>query len=962
MCDSGTDQTTSSQTQSTSLTGPALNAYNLAFQKATDAANSSYNPATESQVAGFTAPQKQAFQKVEDSQGIANPYIAQSSAYTASGASPVSATQIQHYLDPNTQNLIDDTQHDFDVQNQRQRSGVTGSARLQGSWGGDREAVASALTTEAQSRVQDPILAKMRSDAYAQALSAAQADQQRQLAASGQALAQGTTAQQTNNTDLASLYASGGLQQGQSQKQLDAATANAKAAEAFKYQQPQYLAGITGALGGFGTTTTGNSVSTPAQPNEWLQAAGLGLGALAAIPGLADGGRVDGFADGGTVPYAGVSYIPTMPVGGGFHAPALSMPQAPAAAPGGGLLDHMNDVLGAAKQFKGAGAGIAKIGDALRTNTTSNEGTAFLNPITTTTTPTGLGFLGFADGGTVPDMPDGVTIAGGDDRAGFVGSPVNADRMFETNDVTPAWTAGRAPEIQRAGFSVANSVPGQLGTSVQPGIAQPLPERVLSQAPINQIGTGYTAPVAELSRVEPPAAGGLRYAAQSPSSEKRESLLGQIVSGLGLNIGDVDNDPSLRQAVLATAGDLMAGGAPGGKGLGGFLRPLGHSVQVGQGTFNQREDKRREIALQADHLQAQAAQLALAQAKSPYEIGHLKAQTALTKQQIEAGKVVTIGTTIDQFGNKIEIKGVFNPETQKYDTIGGPSVGSGLPAQIDPGLTGEDALNAIRAISPADANTVKAMIDNKSDPPKGFAASKPYWQRLMSMARQVDGNFDEAKWPARVAAQKKFDSGAWADAKVAYNRAIQHVEELEKSVGELNNSNIPMVNGPYNAIAGRVSANREAAIKRFEIARNAVAGELAKAFKGSGSTSLKEIEDWKHDLDPGMSDKALRGGITKSLDLLYGAMEGVATGYGQALDKQVDPKTFLSPKAKAVMKRLTPNHFGELEGQSLENKAGAPSILDQIMQLPDGPVSVHGKSYMKRGTILTPMDQPAAGG
>lgn len=997
MCDSGSDQTTSSSTQTTSLTGPALDAYNLAFKKAQEAASSSYNPATGTTVAGFTAPQTQAFGDVQSTQGIQTPYIGKSADYTAAGAAPISAAQIQHYMDPNVQNVIDATQRDFDVQNQRQQSGVVGNARMQGSWGGDREAVAQALTAEAQNRVQNPVLAKLRSDAFTQALGAATGDQQRQLAASGQSLATGQAAGAANQTDLANLYASGGLQQGQDQKVLDAATTNAKQEEAFKYQQPQYLAGITGALGGFGSTTTGNSVSTPQQPNEWMQAAGLGLGALAAIPGLAEGGRVDGFAEGGAVPFGGVSYIPTMPAGGGFHAPQLSMPQAPAAPAETGLLGHMKDVMGAADQFKKAGAGINKIGDAMRTTTSPNEGTAFANPIATTVTPAGLdgnmnylgnaaagagldlsglatAFAGLATGGAVPgydtggEVPSGIMVGTMPDIGlspevlSLAGLDVPREPIPVVRGATDPFTSGpdkfaypgvpqpasfgaSAPTIKN--FDPGRSVQSQSGVFIDnegdqdipgPNDLPPMKDVGLSAPPMALIGAPYQAPA-------PATSAGIT--APSPAyappakPEGRGSALGQILSTIGIDPNVVDS-ASGKQGVLAMAASLMSGSAPGGKGLGGFLRPLGVAAQHGLTTANTRSDKDIEIQMRAQQLQREAAMLALAQAKSPYEIEHLKAQSDLTKQQTEAGKVVTIGSHIDALGNKIETKGVYDPVSKQYVPIGpsgGQTTGAGFGASQDPDVSGEDFLQTL----PAGIRARVKSIANYEQPPLATGRNNP----LMNFVAQYRRDYDAKQYPKVQQVMKDFSpSGQTGKGITATNVALHHADLLEKSIDTLDNySTLPGIANPLRRLYQTQTGNKEyqAAIGEFNQQREHLATELDKALKGGGTTDVAGIQGILRNFQPDLPPAELKGAIRGAIQLLGARLGEIKKAYKDGMG--TDAKEFepLNHESQMIYDRI-------VNGKKGVAPSGVPIVntpeemnklpLGTVFQTPDGQTRV----------------------
>lgn len=297
----GSKPATKTSTQSgTSTVKPhadALAAYQGILGNAMDVGQTPWNADTAKQVAGFTDPQYQAFQNIQS--GIAQPFLNAAQGYTQSAAGPISHASIQGYMNPYTQEVIDATQADFDVQNARQQSGVVGDARKAGSLGGSREAVAQALTAEAQTRAQSPIMAQLRQQGYGQALSAAQQDAARQMQASGQMQQMAQLA----GLDTDWLMKSGAMQQGLTQAQMDAFSQNAAAQSAYPFQTQQWLASIAGSLGPLmGSTTnssgTSTATATPASPNMWSQAIGAGI---AALPYLADGGRVRGYADGGGI-------------------------------------------------------------------------------------------------------------------------------------------------------------------------------------------------------------------------------------------------------------------------------------------------------------------------------------------------------------------------------------------------------------------------------------------------------------------------------------------------------------------------------------------------------------------------------------------------------------------------------------------------------------------------------------
>lgn len=316
------------KTTSTQTTRPPQyieDAYKGLLSRAQGVADTPYSEATERQVAGFTAPQTQAFQNVQNIQGIQNPYIGQAADYANSGASTITADNIGQYLNPYQNQVIDSTLQQIGRNNAMQQGQLTGNAALKGALGGDRVGVAQAELARNQDMTTADVLSRMNSQNYNQALSAAQADKSRQFQGAQMSAALGNQAQQAGYQDIGSLLGIGSVQQQQQQSEYDTATGNAQQQQQYPFNTTQWLAGITQGLGSTAGGTT-NGVQTTPGPSVLSQIAGLGLagaGLMSGFPGastalgttlsgmfggsrnlsgLAAGGMVDGDLNGdGTV-------------------------------------------------------------------------------------------------------------------------------------------------------------------------------------------------------------------------------------------------------------------------------------------------------------------------------------------------------------------------------------------------------------------------------------------------------------------------------------------------------------------------------------------------------------------------------------------------------------------------------------------------------------------------------------
>lgn len=605
MCGGGKTKTATS-TQSTAPPSFITDAYKGILSQAQSVAQTPYNAGTERQVAGFTAPQFQAFDKTQSAQGNWQPQFNAATGYNAAGSSPISAGAIQSYMDPYTQQVIDATQADFDVQNQRQQSQVTGNAALSGALGGDRVAVAQALAAEAQNRTQAPILAQLRSQGYSQALGAAQQDAGR--AQQGAQIASGLAGQQQQYSanDIAQLLGIGGLQQGQQQSVYDAATANTQQREQYPFDITQWLAGISTGLGSSSGSTSTGTQTTPG-PSGLQQAIGLGTAALGffsderlkedvepigqtndgqtiyryrmkgdprtqigliaqeveshrpdAVGNIGGLKTVDyraatdgatersGYAGGGGV--SGASYVPKigMTQGAGLSGPTPSLAQASGETDGMGSL--IKNYQQAFKAFEGAG----RLGEKMRTSTDADSGWS------TTVNPSGMtgwgnyigNAFGFSHGGPVRGYYDG----------GLVDFDNVGDDLY-----------GDGSDGSQSGFAIPDLFGADMGS-----------------------GPTFT----PLSRPTPPAT-------SMPSTQEKAPA-----SNRGLfNFGLVDEQ--YRQPLMAAGLAMLASESPfvgtaiGQGGLAGL-----QTYQDQEKANQQAAAKKQEIAARADALAQRAAQAA----------------------------------------------------------------------------------------------------------------------------------------------------------------------------------------------------------------------------------------------------------------------------------------------------------------------------------------------------------------
>lgn len=149
------------------------------------------------------------------------------------------AGNLQSYMSPYTQDVVNQTQAQFNNQNQQQQQGVVGSAIQQGAYGGDRASVAQGITAGQEQLAQAPVIAGLENQGYTNA--------QQQLDAQQQMGIQGGQAAGQLGLSAGQLQASTGLsagQMGMSAAQQQAALQQQSAQAQFGLFSGQQQAGI----------------------------------------------------------------------------------------------------------------------------------------------------------------------------------------------------------------------------------------------------------------------------------------------------------------------------------------------------------------------------------------------------------------------------------------------------------------------------------------------------------------------------------------------------------------------------------------------------------------------------------------------------------------------------------------------------------------------------------------------
>ena len=217
------------------------------------------------------------------------------------------------------------------------------------------------------------------------------------------------------------------------------------------------------------------------------------------------------------------------------------------------------------------------------------------------------------------------------------------------------------------------------------------------------------------------------------------------------------------------------------------------------------------------------------------------------------------------------------------------------------------------------------MLVNRTFDPVMMRRWKPgEMEMYLQQVRQKDPTFDMAAYPTQAAAKKQFTSGTYSQAKNSVNMLIGHVNTLNDAYSKLNNSDFPAWNAVGNFAGEQFGDQRlQGALGSFNTAADAVASEAAKAFKGTGATAEKEIEEWRRNVSANMPPAKFKASVDTLFQLLGSRLSSLDDTYKSAVGR---PRDFqlLSPKSRAILQHRLGKNPDDLEGGGAATTPQAP--------------------------------------
>ena len=234
----------------------------------------------------------------------------------------------------------------------------------------------------------------------------------------------------------------------------------------------------------------------------------------------------------------------------------------------------------------------------------------------------------------------------------------------------------------------------------------------------------------------------------------------------------------------------------------------------------------------------------------------------------------------------------------------------------------------IKGVANYDINP-SSISTSKKQAMGGFTQSQ-----IVSLASQYNPNFDEKSYATRSAMQKNITSGQYSQVINGANTAIQHLNELSQDYASLGNGTFPILNAGKNTFQ---SIGGGSAQNNFKITADAVASELSKIYKGTGSPTESEIENWRASISDNMSPQAFQGAIKTGLDLMAGKLSTLSDNYTSTMGQPGNFQILTDANAKVLQNLgIDPTTVDPTYGNSptikLQTFNGASTQNAQLLQ------------------------------
>lgn len=267
-----------------------------------------------------------------------------------------------------------------------------------------------------------------------------------------------------------------------------------------------------------------------------------------------------------------------------------------------------------------------------------------------------------------------------------------------------------------------------------------------------------------------------------------------------------------------------------------------------------------------------------------------------TVQPIYQAPTKSTFSKIGQNRDGQDLYGFVNPEKGTVVPAQSPT---GAQATPDASVTGDDFLKSLN--DPGRADLIKGMVEGRMAPAQMGRFGTQAIQSLLKDAARYEPGFDMTKWGARAGTAKDFASGQAAKNVTSLNTVIGHLGDLSEKADALGNSSFT----PYNEYIKNPLANVTGSpeVKNFNLARNAVADEMAKVFRGGGLSDA-ETRQWKENISAAGSPEQLKGAVKTAIGLMESRLNALNEQRNKGMSTQTEPTALLTEKSRATLDKV----------------------------------------------------------
>lgn len=242
--------------------------------------------------------------------------------------------------------------------------------------------------------------------------------------------------------------------------------------------------------------------------------------------------------------------------------------------------------------------------------------------------------------------------------------------------------------------------------------------------------------------------------------------------------------------------------------------------------------------------------------------------------------------------------------------IGGAVTGLPTVSMTASGIPDPQAQATFLASLPQDVQTlVKGVADYTLNPnlapQKNYKGASGLTQaQMLSLVKQYDPTYDEKAYATRQAYQKSLasnTSGTVGGAVNSANKSVNHLSSFVNSMSQIPNGVIAPINALDNTVTLNQGVKQNIATAQTE--GLGVADELAKFFKGSGTSDVSSINAWKNELSTNASPASVHGLTQGAINLLSGQLETLSEQYKNTMGK-ASPNSFIGASAMKNLQNL----------------------------------------------------------